>query len=128
MFAASSESLSVLSQNIQMFTTVFLVCVDDSIGRFDKSMLSQQTLMELFIFGLDKVEDICGSRDDPREVCTWEGVECNSNGEVEGFECSFYGPDGTGTIDFKFLPCSLTEINMSNNALNGTIELISQRI
>ncbi|KNH04637.1 Disease resistance protein [Perkinsela sp. CCAP 1560/4] len=108
-----------------MCTTVFLSCADDCIGRFDTSMLSQQTLMELFIFGFDNVENICGSRDDPRDVCTWEGVKCNTEGEVVGFTWSYMndGEGGTGTIAFKFVPCTMTDISMCENALSGTLTL-----
>ena len=88
-------------------------------------MLSQQTLMELFIFGFDNVENICGSRDDPRDVCTWEGVKCNTEGEVVGFTWSYMndGEGGTGTIAFKFVPCTMTDISMCENALSGTLTL-----
>ena len=104
-----------------MFHIVCIACADDGIGRFDKSMLSQQTLMELFIFGLDAAEDICGSRDDPREVCTWKGIKCNADGEVEAFLRTTH--IASGTIDFKFLPCSMTGLIMVENNLSGTIEL-----
>ena len=48
---------------------VFIACADPGMGRFDRSTLSQQSLMELFIFGLDRADTICGRRDDPVEVC-----------------------------------------------------------
>ena len=52
-----------------MYVVVFFACVDDGIGKFDRSMLSQQLLMELFIFGLAQPEKICGNRDDADDVC-----------------------------------------------------------
>ena len=110
-----------------MFHIVCIACADDGIGRFDKSMLSQQTLMELFIFGLDAAEDICGSRDDPREVCTWKGTKCNADGEVEAFLRTTH--IASGTIDFKFLPCSMTglimvENNLSANPTKGHLSVV----
>ena len=57
----------------KVYVGVFFACADDGIGRFDRSMLSQQSLMELFIFGLNKPEKICGNRDDPADVCEWKG-------------------------------------------------------
>ena len=68
-----------LQKYTKMRTTVFLTCADDGLGRFDRSTLSQQSLMELFIFGMDRVEDILASPDDPREVCMWKGVTCNAD-------------------------------------------------
>ena len=106
-----------LHTQLEMFTTVFLACADDGIGRVDTSMLSQQSLMELFIFGLDEVEDICGSRDEPSEVCTWTGVTCNADGEVEKFRWATNFDYGSGTISLESLPCSVKNLNMSCNTL-----------
>ncbi|KNH05853.1 hypothetical protein XU18_3193 [Perkinsela sp. CCAP 1560/4] len=80
-----------------MFKIAFVACADDAIGRFGTSMLSQQSLMELFIFGLDKVDDICGSRENPTDVCSWKGIKCNKDGDVEAFKWSF-GANGAQTI------------------------------
>ncbi|KNH07876.1 hypothetical protein XU18_1508 [Perkinsela sp. CCAP 1560/4] len=71
-----------------MYAKVYLACADDGIGKCDRSMLSQQDLMELFIFALAKPEEICGSRDNPDDVCEWTGVKCNADREVEEFEWS----------------------------------------
>ena len=70
----------------KVYSVVFFACVDDGIEKFDRLMLSQQDLMELFIFGLNEPEKICGSRDDPADVCEWKGVKCNADGEVEDFK------------------------------------------
>ena len=86
-------------------------------------MLSQQDLMELFIFGLNEPEKICGSRDDPVNVCEWEGITCNDDGEVERFLWVSKKEDGTGTLGFEFLPWSMKAVWMFLNALSGTIQL-----
>ena len=107
---------------IQMFAAFFIAC-DDGIGRFDRSMLSQQELMELFIFGLNEPEKICGNRDDPDDVCDWTGMKCSVDGEVEEFKWGFHKEVGTGTVGLEFLPWSMKRVVMCNNALSGTIQL-----
>ena len=107
----------------KVYVGVFFACADDGIGRFDRSMLSQQSLMELFIFGLNKPEKICGSQEDPDDVCEWKKVKCNGDGEVEEFRWVFKQENGTGTVGFEFLPWSIKIVRMWNNALSGTIQL-----
>ncbi|KNH04558.1 hypothetical protein XU18_4242 [Perkinsela sp. CCAP 1560/4] len=107
-----------------VYVGVYFACVDDEIGRFDRSMLSQQDLMELFIFGLNEPEKICRNRDDPADVCEWKGVECNADGEVEGFQWFFKYDDGRGTLGFELLPWNMKTVKMYINALSGTIQLV----
>ena len=107
----------------KIYAVVYFACADDGIGRFDRSTASQQSLMELFIFGLNQPEKICGSREDPDDLCEWEGVKCNADGEVEEFHWNFKQDNGTGTIGFEFLPWSMKTLRMFMNALSGTIQL-----
>ena len=57
-----------------MLTALFIAC-DDKIGRVDLSTLLQQTLMGLFLFGLNKPWKICGTRVDPDELCDWRWLK-----------------------------------------------------
>ena len=94
------------------YVAVYFTCADDGIGRFDRSMLSQQSLMELFLFGLAKPEKICRHRDDAADVCEWKGVKCNADGEVERFLWISKKEDGTGTLGFEFLPWSMKTVDV----------------
>ena len=105
----------------KVYSAVFFACADDGIGKFDRSMLSQQELMELFIFGLNKPGKVCGNRDELADVCEWKGITCNHDGEVEEFHWVF--KQDTGTLGFEFLPCSMKTLRMFMNALSGTIQL-----
>ena len=106
-----------------MHTSVYFACADDGIGRFDRSMLSQQDLMELFIFELNEPEKICGNRDDLADVCEWKGVTCSADKDIEKFLWINKKEDGTGTLGFEFLPWSMKIVKMCRNALSGTIQL-----
>ena len=105
------------------YVGVYFTCADDGIGRFDRSTASQQSLMELFIFGLNEPEKICGSQEDPDDVCEWKGVKCNVHGEVEEFHWNFKQDNGIGTVGLEFLPWSMKIVKMCRNALSGTIQL-----
>ena len=117
------EYFSTHTMLANVYVTVYFACADDGIGRFDRSTASQQSLMELFIFGLNQPEKICGNRDDPDDVCEWKGVKCNAGGEVEDFKWVPKKQDGAGTVGFEFLPWSIRNVVMWNNALSGTIQL-----
>ncbi|KNH00572.1 hypothetical protein XU18_5209 [Perkinsela sp. CCAP 1560/4] len=79
--------------------------------------------MKRFIFGLEKPEHICGSRDSPDEVCEWKDVICNTTGEIENFTWS--GKKAAGTLGLGLLPWSVKTLDMSINSLSGTIQLAS---
>ncbi|KNH07510.1 hypothetical protein XU18_2042 [Perkinsela sp. CCAP 1560/4] len=96
---------------------LYVSCADDGIGKCDLSALSQQSLMELFIFGLDRVDDICGSRENPRELRQWQGLAFNADGEVVSFYLGLDVELYTGTTALQFLPSSVKELNMSSNKL-----------
>ena len=89
-------------------------------------MLSQQDLVELFIFGLNEPEKICGSRDDPDDVCEWEGVTCNADGEVEKFQWSLKRGDGTGTLGFEFLMSYVEVYRLGWCMITGVKSMLSQ--
>ena len=102
-----------------MHAVVYFACADNCIGRFDRSTLPQQTLMELFIFGLDGVNKICGCRNNPVEVCEWGDVICSADGKVRDSGSKSL----QGTLSVECLPSSTKKIDMLWNSLIGTIKL-----
>ena len=67
-----------------MHAAILVACSDDG----QNSMLSTNTRMEFFIFGLYKVDDIRGSQDNP-------GVTCDGNGEFKA--CRWAAKNASGT-------------------------------
>mmetsp|Transcript_24763 Transcript_24763/g.38587 ORF Transcript_24763/g.38587 Transcript_24763/m.38587 type:complete len:224 (-) Transcript_24763:92-763(-) len=131
--------------------TVLLGMIDSFTGKVDKSTLSQKTLMELFIQGIDNKERVCGSAADPKDISEWSNVVFNDNLEIIEINWSLDDLNGSiatewlpatlqklmitsdflaehwlrGTVDLTVLPDALTYLNLSENNLNGTISLTS---
>mmetsp|Transcript_19755 Transcript_19755/g.30906 ORF Transcript_19755/g.30906 Transcript_19755/m.30906 type:complete len:232 (-) Transcript_19755:61-756(-) len=100
----------------------FSVCVlsfDASLGKIDKSTLSQQTLMDLFIERISNNEKIRHSRDDSLDK--WAHIQCDDDGNVTDFNWSFGNLEGS--IDLKWLPPTLKSVRVSANCLEGTLDL-----
>ncbi|KNH07883.1 hypothetical protein XU18_1515 [Perkinsela sp. CCAP 1560/4] len=108
-----------------MLAVVLFTASDDGVSKFDPSTLPLQTLMELFIFGFDEPEKLCGSRENPDELCQWQNVTCNADEEVNKFVCTCQGL--RGTLGFKFLPSTMGTLGMPINALTGTIKFADLR-
>ena len=68
--------LNSLSSYFKMyFHPVFLIGADTyHPGRVDTASFSTQSLMELFIQGIENLEVICGSAEEPDDIDKWEGL------------------------------------------------------
>uniref|UniRef100_A0A7S4PF52 Leucine-rich repeat protein n=1 Tax=Paramoeba aestuarina TaxID=180227 RepID=A0A7S4PF52_9EUKA len=99
-----------------------LYCADATIGKFEKSSLSQQTLMELLISKLTaNAETICDSPDYPIEITSWNGLRLNKENEVLRIVWnSFYV---SGSMPLEYLPLTVEAVSMPCNYLSGTIDL-----
>mmetsp|Transcript_20841 Transcript_20841/g.32518 ORF Transcript_20841/g.32518 Transcript_20841/m.32518 type:complete len:238 (-) Transcript_20841:32-745(-) len=96
--------------------------VDPSLGRIDKSTLSQETLMELLISQIVNKEVICGPEEDLQRQ--WKEVTLNENGEVLRIQWIYYKLEGT--FHLEWLPPTATSVMVTyNSKLEGTIHLTS---
>ena len=114
------------SLRLPMNAPSLLVLPQRSIGQLHLGALSEQSLMEALIHGLDaQVEDeFIDSYTDGEyfPVCTWEIVTCDEDGHVTDINS---GPGLTGTLDFACLPPHTRTCNFSNNMLDileGTVD------
>ena len=126
---------------------ILLLCSDPNLGRVDYSSLSDQTLMEMLIDGLDEEtkEKFQDTDKTYLDVCEWDFVKCDSanrvveicaRGKLSGsIELQYTPPKVThfrlawsqsnlhGTIDLTHLPKNIKEICITGSQLAGFIEL-----
>eukprot|EP00009_Paramoeba_aestuarina_P003334 CAMPEP_0201522622 /NCGR_PEP_ID=MMETSP0161_2-20130828/18394_1 /ASSEMBLY_ACC=CAM_ASM_000251 /TAXON_ID=180227 /ORGANISM="Neoparamoeba aestuarina, Strain SoJaBio B1-5/56/2" /LENGTH=217 /DNA_ID=CAMNT_0047921527 /DNA_START=21 /DNA_END=674 /DNA_ORIENTATION=- len=103
-------------------TYVIIQSADPFLGKVpDKSSLSQQTLMELFIDGITNKETICGPPEASEDLTKWPGLSYNDSGEIIGIHWQNYGLEGS--IDLQWLPNSLEKLILWGNRLTGTLDL-----
>eukprot|EP00009_Paramoeba_aestuarina_P007520 CAMPEP_0201523978 /NCGR_PEP_ID=MMETSP0161_2-20130828/21037_1 /ASSEMBLY_ACC=CAM_ASM_000251 /TAXON_ID=180227 /ORGANISM="Neoparamoeba aestuarina, Strain SoJaBio B1-5/56/2" /LENGTH=264 /DNA_ID=CAMNT_0047923225 /DNA_START=20 /DNA_END=814 /DNA_ORIENTATION=+ len=105
-------------------TMITLLCVDcdAGCGKVEKSLLSQQTLMELLIAGVDAKEKLCRNTDDSVDISHWHHLTVNAQGDVT--EIEWDDQELSGYIDFQWLPETLEGLTISSEGhLSGEVDL-----
>eukprot|EP00009_Paramoeba_aestuarina_P009058 CAMPEP_0201517848 /NCGR_PEP_ID=MMETSP0161_2-20130828/8851_1 /ASSEMBLY_ACC=CAM_ASM_000251 /TAXON_ID=180227 /ORGANISM="Neoparamoeba aestuarina, Strain SoJaBio B1-5/56/2" /LENGTH=191 /DNA_ID=CAMNT_0047915475 /DNA_START=41 /DNA_END=616 /DNA_ORIENTATION=+ len=101
----------------------FLVSVitsDPSLGKVDKSSMSEQTLMELFAEGItDNRSALSISRQEPQDIYDWKGLNFDSSGAVTGI--GWILQKLGGSIRLEWLPASVKYVFVDRNRLSGTV-------
>ena len=110
------------------FHSIFLtVPVDPTLGKVDKPSLSTQTLMEIFIEGIENREVICGNAEEPAEVEKWRGFEYSeedtTDEEEKHFGIEWISLKLVGTIDLQWLPPTVLLLHIIANKLSGSLNL-----
>ena len=100
---------------------ILLLTADASLGKVDKSTLSQQTLMELFTEGITNRSVVCGSHETPEDFSEWKNVSLDERQKIESIVWSEDGLEGT--IDLSHLPDGVQRVDISNNKLAGEVDL-----
>ena len=95
---------------------------DPVLGKVEKSSLSHNVLVELFVDGLTDncKEDLRLPPDIQADGCSWYGVNTNEDGEVVDIE--WQRSDIEGALNFRWLPETLWTLFLDGNALEGTID------
>ena len=111
-----------------MQVPTLLVIPDMSPSPLHLDALSEQALMEIFIYGLhpesqDGFKDTSGSY---KDVCKWPGVECGPGRNVKAIRFDKDFPHALGGyLDFSALPPRLEELRISQihlALLGGTLD------
>ena len=105
---------------------------DHALGRYDQSMLSDQTIMELLVapivedMGPKACETYFGPPGEHSDACSWTGVQCDTEKSVVVIDWKG-APWIKGSISIDILPKKLKKIYLSKEGgstglLKGTIE------
>ena len=110
------------------FYSIFLTAADNShIGRVDKASLSTQTLMEIFISGIENKEVICGSAEEPEDIDQWTGFSYSQEQPADAAEkhlnINWYKRHLVGTIDLQWLPTTIFSVTIYDSKLSGSLNL-----
>ena len=97
----------------------FAFAIDSAVTTVDKSLLSDQTLMELFVETLgDAARSAFTDADEAfTDACSWYGVQCDSVGNVQ--EINWNTMKAGGTLRLEFLPLHTESIEMVYNSMHG---------
>ncbi|KNH06243.1 SCAN domain-containing protein 3-like protein [Perkinsela sp. CCAP 1560/4] len=111
-------SFQILSYADLMIATSVVLGTDPLLGRLDCAPFSQQALMELLIAGIEKVDEICGSRQDPKDVTEWKGLTFGT--ETDGvIQIEWSYTSMRGSIDVQWPPAILGTLWLSTNNLSA---------
>mmetsp|Transcript_6946 Transcript_6946/g.10518 ORF Transcript_6946/g.10518 Transcript_6946/m.10518 type:complete len:253 (-) Transcript_6946:64-822(-) len=98
----------------------FFCLLDPSLGKIDKSSMSHQTLMEVFVQNITHSEKVCGSKENPKSISEWNHVIVDEKSEVIGIDWDFGKLHGS--VSFDWLPPTSKRVKMYGNAFEGSID------
>ena len=111
-----------------LFHSSFFTAADTShLGRVEKASLSTQTLMELFVEGIENKERICGNAEEPADIDEWTGFVHSEEQPTDEAEKQF-NIDWSylllvGTVDLQWVPPTVIVLDISDNELGGSLNL-----
>ena len=105
-----------------MYPAVFPLAVNPHLGRVDKSVFSDQSLMEMLIDGFDEGTKQRYKDDEGMylDVCEWDCVECDDSERV--VEICEIG-DVSGSLQLCYIPPKVQIFDMSRKELTGSIDI-----
>uniref|UniRef100_A0A7S4NI08 Leucine-rich repeat protein n=1 Tax=Paramoeba aestuarina TaxID=180227 RepID=A0A7S4NI08_9EUKA len=99
-----------------------IAAADLSLGKIpDKSSLSQQTLMELFIEGIQNRSPLFSSLEHPPSAELWDGIQSDSDGTVT--RITWVGLLLQGSVKFMWLPMTTQSVRIIECGLTGSADL-----
>mmetsp|Transcript_33682 Transcript_33682/g.52658 ORF Transcript_33682/g.52658 Transcript_33682/m.52658 type:complete len:243 (-) Transcript_33682:113-841(-) len=109
----------------------FFISIDSSLGKIDKSTLSQQTLMELLVENLNKSTNVfLDPNGSYMEVSTWHGVTFRDDSvKVIDWHFEFSDRGGScvhpgGSIDLQWIPGTVISFHIGYLKLEGSVDTV----
>uniref|UniRef100_A0A7S4PL97 Leucine-rich repeat protein n=1 Tax=Paramoeba aestuarina TaxID=180227 RepID=A0A7S4PL97_9EUKA len=102
---------------------VSLHASDTGLGKADKSLFSQQTLMEMLIAGFSSTQTLNVDLENPADISEWEGVSLDAiSKNVQSIDWSNRQLEGSMLL--MWLPPAIRVFNAKGNALGGSLSLV----
>ena len=105
-----------------MFSALFFTAIDPHLSRLEYDLLSDQALMEMLVEPSSSVRGFQDRHGSYLDVCSWGGVNCDSDGNVIQFEAS---RALSGSVELSFLPKNVRKVrlfSMHREKVQGTVE------
>ena len=93
------------------------------LSRFNRAMLSETQVMELFFVPDDYDDAREHLQGDASDACTWTGLECNTNKQVMHIDWFDYDLYLAGEINFTIFPQHLCTLVLIDQKLRGEVNL-----
>ena len=109
-----------------MLSAIFAHTADTSVGRFDPTMLNDQSRMEMLVTPIEDdrailVDDVYlefkNNTDDFLDIQKWPGVTCNEGGDVVSIDWSLENW-ACGEVSFDLLPENLVFFDSTKGLFN----------
>jgi len=101
-------------------TSFILLCSADiqPVGRVDYSLLSDQSLLELFIANVDTRNSFRNTEGDYLDIHDWDGVTLRDDNV---FAIDFFRRFGEGTLNFEAIPTTARKVSIRVASCTGTV-------
>ena len=112
----------IISKFKHIMNIFAVLSIDNSLGRVGKSTFSHQTLMEMFVEGIQDTSQFRDKNIDFLDIFTWSGVEMEGINVVS----IFWVTQGAcnGNLAFEWIPPTIENLVVNSGFVQGPLSLI----
>ena len=104
-----------------MLLSLEVTAIDPSLGRMDRSTLSQQALMELLIDGIRYKRLFEENHKNYKDIAGWCGVTLSESGAVESI--CWGGMNLDGFLDWQWIPRTVVSFDATSTFVKGSLDV-----